>query len=161
MCAGLYLYLSQLRDNFAWFFIVPGLILRSRSRLCFPLVASTDLSIAAKTKSEYQLRFDNDAIRFKTDTIDSTLQWSTYHSWLRDNEFYILYHGSKEMTVIQYAPWTLTQTGNLPSCSVRKLGHQKPDRKPIDRQICEPKRRSRVPMQGRTKGSSCHLQRMV
>lgn len=53
-----------------------------------------------KLKSEYHLQFRDDAIGFQTDEIDSELKWSIYHSWLRDAEFYILYHGKRDVSVI-------------------------------------------------------------
>jgi hypothetical protein len=64
--------------------IIPVLIYRSDPRL----------------KWEYSLTFYDDKIEFKTNEIDSTLQWPLYRSWLRDDEFYILYHGKRELSVI-------------------------------------------------------------
>ncbi len=49
---------------------------------------------------EYHLEFRDDGIGFKTKDIDSNLKWTLYHSWLRDNEFYILYHGNRDVSVI-------------------------------------------------------------
>ena len=53
-----------------------------------------------KLKSEYRLIFSDDGIGFKTDEIDSMLKWSIYHSWLRDDEFYIMYHGKRDLSVV-------------------------------------------------------------
>jgi hypothetical protein len=64
--------------------VVPALIYRSDPKL----------------KLEYSLLLYSDRIEFKTDNIDSTLRWQLYHSWLRDDEFYILYHGKRNVTVI-------------------------------------------------------------
>ena len=100
VCAGLYLYLFTTSRIRPWFLIVPGLILGLMVAYAFLWLPTLIFQSQPKLKSEYHLRFGDDAIRFTTDTIDSTLQWSTYHSWLRDNEFYILYHGTKDITVI-------------------------------------------------------------
>ncbi len=78
-----------------------------------------------KLKSEYQLHFGDDAIGFKTDTIDSTLQWSTYHSWLRDNEFYILFHGTKDITVIPRRSFEPEADQQLSELLNRKMGPPK------------------------------------
>ena len=53
-----------------------------------------------KLKSEYRLRFRDEGIGFQTDEIDAQLKWTMYHSWIRDAEFYILYHGKRDISVI-------------------------------------------------------------
>jgi hypothetical protein len=53
-----------------------------------------------KLKSEYRLSFSDEGILFKTDNIDATLQWSLYQSWRSDEEFYILYHGKRDLSVV-------------------------------------------------------------
>jgi hypothetical protein len=64
--------------------ILPVLIYRSDPRL----------------KWEYSLTFFDDRIEFKTNEVDSTLGWPLYHSWRRDDEFYILYYGKRDLSVI-------------------------------------------------------------
>lgn len=125
MCAGLYLYLFTTSRILPWFFIVPGLILGLVVAYAFLWLPALIFQSQPKLKSEYQLRFDDDAIRFKTDTIDSTLQWSTYHSWLRDNEFYILYHGSKGMTVIPIRAMEPDANRQLAELLSQKIGPPK------------------------------------
>jgi hypothetical protein len=100
ICGGLYFYLFTTSRILPWFLIVPGLLLGLLVAYAFLLLPSLIFQSQPKLKSEYHLQFGDDAIRFETDTINSTLQWSTYHSWLRDNEFYILYHGTRDITVI-------------------------------------------------------------
>jgi hypothetical protein len=53
-----------------------------------------------KLQSEYRLQFGDDAIRFQTDEINSELKWPFYHSWLRDDQFYLLYYGKRDLAVI-------------------------------------------------------------
>ncbi len=100
VCGGLYLYIFTASRILPWLLIVPGVILGLLVVYALLVLPSLIFQSQPKLKSEYNLQFGDDAIRFKTDTINSTLQWSTYHSWLRDNEFYILYHGRRDSTVI-------------------------------------------------------------
>ena len=65
----------------------------------FP-IARHDLRSQPKLKDEYSLTFADDGIGFKTSSIDSTLQWSLYQSWLSDDDFYIMYHGKRDLSVI-------------------------------------------------------------
>jgi len=53
-----------------------------------------------KLKDEYCLVFSDDGIRFKTDNIDSVLQWPIYQSWISDDDYYIMYHGKRDLSVI-------------------------------------------------------------
>ena len=53
-----------------------------------------------KLRNEYHLSFADEGIRFLTTGIDARLDWSVYRSWLQDPEFYILYHGRRDLTVI-------------------------------------------------------------
>jgi len=86
--------------NFGWLLIVLGLILILI--VVYGLVILPVLIYRAdpKLKWEYSLSFYEDRIEFKTNAIDSTLQWPLYHSWVRDDEFCILYHGKRNLTVI-------------------------------------------------------------
>ena len=98
---GAYLvYSSPPNWLFGWFLIVLGV-----SLLLMVLYASVILPALIyrnepKLKWEYSLTFYDDKIEFKTNGIDSTLGWQLYHSWLRDDEFYILYHGKRDLSVI-------------------------------------------------------------
>lgn len=53
-----------------------------------------------KLKQSYCLEFSQCGIRFKTNAFDSRLQWQVYDRWLADAEFYILYHGKRDLSVI-------------------------------------------------------------
>jgi len=65
-------------------FVLPWLIYKSQPKL----------------KNEYRLSFSDQGIGFKSEGIDSTLQWKLYDSWRFDADFYILNHGKRDMTVI-------------------------------------------------------------
>lgn len=80
--------------------LIPGLVLLLL--VAYALFVSPILIYRSypKLRSEYSLTFYDDRIEFKTENVDSNLGWQLYHSWLRDDEFYILYHGKRNLSVI-------------------------------------------------------------
>lgn len=46
------------------------------------------------------MAFREDGMQSRYSDIDSSLTWSVFSSWIRDNEFYILYHAESEFSVI-------------------------------------------------------------
>jgi len=65
-------------------------------------IIPTTIYQAAKRKlsSEYWMQFREDGMQFRHSDIDSSLKWSVFASWLRDKEFYILYHDGIGCSVI-------------------------------------------------------------
>jgi YcxB-like protein len=53
-----------------------------------------------KLKQDYELIFSDEGILFRTSSIDSRLAWDLYKSWIENAEFFILYHGKREFSVI-------------------------------------------------------------
>ncbi|MEN9846218.1 MAG: YcxB-like protein [Pseudomonadota bacterium] len=53
-----------------------------------------------KLRQEYHLDFDTDVIKFRTETVNSELQWSLYKRAVIGPEHYLLYYGNKSFTVI-------------------------------------------------------------
>ena len=53
-----------------------------------------------KFRDEYFLTFSPVGIHFRTDSIDSQLQWNLYSRVLVDAHSYVLYYGSTQFTVI-------------------------------------------------------------
>lgn len=53
-----------------------------------------------KLSSEYWIQFRDDGMQFRYSDIDSSLKWSVFSSWLRDPEFFILYHDGTGCSVI-------------------------------------------------------------
>jgi hypothetical protein len=53
-----------------------------------------------KFRDEYSLTFSTTGIHFRTEHIDSELQWSLYTRALVDANSYVLYYGSRSFTVI-------------------------------------------------------------
>ena len=51
-------------------------------------------------KQQYDLVFSDEGIAFRTAGIDAKLDWSIYRGWLADDEFYVLYHGKRGISVI-------------------------------------------------------------
>jgi YcxB-like protein len=53
-----------------------------------------------KLRDEYQLTFSDAGIHFRTTAIDSRLAWSLYQSVTEVRDFYLLYYGQRQFTVI-------------------------------------------------------------
>ena len=79
---------------------------------------------AAKRKlsSEYMIQFRDDGMRFRYSDIDSSLKWSVFSTWLRDNEFYILYHGTRDVSVVPRRSFANGDDDRLMDMLVRKIG---------------------------------------
>ena len=75
-----------------------------------------------KLLSEYQMSFQEDGITFQTDQIHSQLQWLIYHSWLRDDLFYILYHGKRDLSVIPRRAFSSEADNQLLELLHRRIG---------------------------------------
>lgn len=100
VCVGLYLLKSTQQFVLAWLLIIAGAFLLVLVGYAILLLPSIIYRSQPKLKSEYQIQFRDDGIGFKTSEIDAQLQWTMYHSWLRDDEFYMLYHGTRDVSVI-------------------------------------------------------------
>jgi len=53
-----------------------------------------------KFRDEYSLVFSQDGIHFRTDHIDSRLEWGIYSRAVIDPYSYILYYGTRQFTVV-------------------------------------------------------------
>ena len=53
-----------------------------------------------KLRDEYSLTFSPEAIHFRTEHIDSQLEWSLYSRAMIDAHSYVLYYGARQFTVI-------------------------------------------------------------
>lgn len=96
---GLYFTLTSM-GWVAWVLLGAGAVLLALVAYAIFLLPIMIYNSQPKLKNEYRLSFSDEGIEFKTDAIDSTLQWSLYQSWLRDNDFYIMYHGKRDLSVI-------------------------------------------------------------
>ncbi len=85
---------------FAWVLLISGLLLLAMEAYARFLLPGMIYNSQPKLKNEYRLVFSDDGIGFKTDGVDATLQWSLYESWLSDPDFYIMYHGKRNLTVL-------------------------------------------------------------
>ena len=97
---GLYFVFTYGSVWYVWLLLVSGAILLGLVAFALFLLPKMIYDSQPKLKSEYRLTFSDDAIGFKTEGIDSTLQWSIYRSWLSDKDFYIMYHGKRDLSVI-------------------------------------------------------------
>ena len=110
LCAGLYLLLATQQFALSLFLIIPGALLLGLVVYALTLLPSMLYRSQPKLKSEYRLHFDDSGIGFRTNDIHAHLKWQMYHSWLHDDEFYILYHGTRDLSVIPRR--SLTEEGN-------------------------------------------------
>ena len=97
---GIYLILSSNSVWVGWLLLIPGAILLLMIGYALFLLPRLIYNSQSKLKQEYTLKFSDAGIAFKTSSIDSNLQWSHYQSWLSDDDFYILYHGARDLSVI-------------------------------------------------------------
>lgn len=99
---GLGCYLLQATDNplLGWLSIAAGVILFSMNAYAAILLPELIYRYQPKLKSEYRMQFRDEGLHFQTDEIDAELKWPLYHSWKRDDEFYFLYHGKRDVSVI-------------------------------------------------------------
>ncbi len=97
---GMYLLQTDDMPGLAWMLVAVGVIFLLLVVYIVVLLPHLMYRYQPKLLAEYRLHFADDAIGFQTDEIDSKLKWSLYHSWLRDDEFYILYHGKRDVTVL-------------------------------------------------------------
>ena len=99
--AGIWLFSFTDERTWALCLLVPGVILLSMITY-IKLVVPINIYKAAKRKlsSEYWMQFREDGLRFRYSDIDSSLKWTVFSTWLRDHEFYILYHDGMGCSVI-------------------------------------------------------------
>ena len=100
LAAGVYLLMSSSGGWTAWALTILGVALLLMVAYALFLLPGMIYRSQPKLKDEYSLTFADDGIGFKTSSIDSTLQWSLYQSWLSDDDFYIMYHGKRDLSVI-------------------------------------------------------------
>ncbi|MEP7076623.1 MAG: YcxB family protein [Acidobacteriota bacterium] len=101
------LYLLSLGDSiFGWIALITSLMLAAMVAYALLLLPALIYRWDPKLKNEYRLSFSDDEIVFQTDDIDSVLKWTLYHSWMGDDDFYILYHGKRDLTVLPRRAFT-------------------------------------------------------
>ena len=100
IAGGLYVALASNLGWIGWLLFGAGVVLLTLVAYAMFLLPTMIYNSQPKLKNEYRLSFSDDGIEFKTDGIDSTLRWSLYHSWLSDDAFYIMYHGTRDLSVI-------------------------------------------------------------
>ncbi|QDV26756.1 YcxB family protein [Aureliella helgolandensis] len=99
--AGAYVLSSSESKLLGYILIVLGVILLSMiAYIKFIIPAKIYQAAKRKLSSEYWIQFRGDGMRFRYSDVDSSLKWSVFSSWLRDNEFYILYHDGIGCSVI-------------------------------------------------------------
>ena len=89
--------------GFSWIWIVlilgsmVGLIIRILGYYVLPRIRYRS---EPKYKDEYLLEFDEEGIRFNTDSIESKLDWSIYNKMIETGNLYILIYGKYNFSII-------------------------------------------------------------
>ncbi|MEM7735594.1 MAG: YcxB family protein [Deinococcota bacterium] len=55
-----------------------------------------------KLREQYQLSFSDEGIHFKTTSIDAHLAWSIYSVWWDGPDYFFLFHGKRDVTIIPF-----------------------------------------------------------
>ena len=83
-----------------WLLLIPGMVMLATIASALFILPGLIYYYQPRLKNEYRLSFSDDGIKYKTKGIDASLDWSLYRSWLRDDEFYFMYHGKHDLSVI-------------------------------------------------------------
>ena len=100
IAGGAYLLLTSDTGWIAWLLLAAGAVLLAMVGYVVFLLPGIIYNSQPRLKDEYSLIFSDDGIAFKTNNIDSLMQWSIYQSWLSDEDFYIMYHGKHDLSVV-------------------------------------------------------------
>lgn len=119
---GLYFLLTTDESLAAWLLIVPGLSLLGIVALVLWILPTLLYRTQPKLRNEYRLHFDNSGIHFETTNIKAQLDWNCYHSWHGDKEFFVLYHGKRDLTVIPRRSMTADGADHFAALLERKIG---------------------------------------
>jgi len=89
--------------GFSWILVLlilvsmVGLIIRILGYFVFPRIRFRS---EPKYKQEYRLAFDDEGIRFNTDSIESKLDWIIYNKLIETRNLYILIYGKYNFSII-------------------------------------------------------------
>ena len=97
---GLYFLLTQSDLAATISFLCTGAFMFGLLATSFGLLPHRRFRASPSLRSEYHLQFAEDGILFRTDDIDSSLQWAIYTEALETEKFYLLAHGEGAVTVI-------------------------------------------------------------
>ncbi len=125
IAGGAYMLFTADSGWFGWFLLISGTVLLAMVGYAIFLLPIMIYNSQPKLKDEYSLTFSDDGIGFKTNKIDAVLQWSIYQSWLSDDDFYILYHGKRDVSVIPRRALSGGEDEGLRALLSKKIGHPK------------------------------------
>jgi hypothetical protein len=122
MSVGFYLLQKTEQSAIAWLLILSGAILLTMVAYALLILPVMLYRTQPKLQSEYRLHFDDNGIGFDTTDIRAQLNWKMYHSWLSDEEFFILYHGTRQLSVIPKRSMTEDGCKQLTTLLKRNIG---------------------------------------
>lgn len=123
---GLGLFGLSVSENplFSWVAVTAGLLLLLVVGYGFVVLPLLFYNSQPLLKSQYHLTFSNDEMRFRAEGVDSTISWPLYRSWLRDKDFYILYYGKRDLSVIPRRAFrTAEDDDEIFDLLTQKIGH--------------------------------------
>jgi hypothetical protein len=98
--AGAYLWHSPTQHWLSVMLIGVSVLLSLMLVAAFLIIPPLAFRREPKFRDEYSLTFSQESIRFKTEHIDSVLQWNMYSKALIDAHSYVLYYGTGSFSVI-------------------------------------------------------------
>lgn len=127
LAIGLGLYLTRTIDIgwLGWGLVGLGVVLLMLVGYALFVMPLLIYRTQPKLKDRYTLRFAEERIEFKTDKIDSELQWSLYQSWRFDDNFYVLFYGKRDLTVVPRRALDEASDRHLRVLLTQKLGEPK------------------------------------
>jgi len=97
---GAYLWRSPDSHGLAIGFVSISIIFALILISAFVVIPPLAFRREPKFHNDYSLTFSPEGIHFRTDNVDSQLQWSLYTRALVAAHSYVLYHGSRSFTVV-------------------------------------------------------------
>jgi hypothetical protein len=96
---GGYTYLYGI-DTISLLLFTPGAVLVLIMGYSFFVLPRMIYASEPKLKEQYELDFSDGGMAFRMRGLNSTLEWPFYKEWLVDDEFYVLFYGKRNPTVI-------------------------------------------------------------
>lgn len=122
IAGGVYLVQSEELVWLGWLLVTLGAVFLVMVTYTLFILPQLLYGMQPKLKSRYTLQFSEAGIEFKTDNIDSELQWPLFHSWRYDKEFYVLFYGKRDLTVVPRRALDETSDRHLRALLTQQLG---------------------------------------
>lgn len=124
LCGAAAVWLFVTEGLSVWSLVAAGGFLALLGVVCSALVVVPRIIYAdsAKLGNEYELTFRHEGIHFKTRDIDSHIDWELYDNWIEDDEFFILYYGKRNFSVVPKRAFSENQEAIFREHLIAKIG---------------------------------------